>query len=103
LALAPRLDLEGPEPGLEQGDLGLGCGRRGRRRSDRPLRYRDEAETQSDTEHHGHALKLHPARGAVNAAHPPFPGASFLAAAVALAVGAAVLSRVKVPGRSAAG
>ena len=31
--------------------------------------------------------------------HPPFPGASFLAAAVALAVGAAVLSRVKVPGR----
>ena len=33
------------------------------------------------------------------AAHPPFPGASFLAAAVALAVGAAVLSRVKVPGR----
>jgi DHA1 family tetracycline resistance protein-like MFS transporter len=33
------------------------------------------------------------------AAHPPFPGASFLAAAVALAVGATVLSRVKVPGR----
>ena len=33
------------------------------------------------------------------ATHPPFPGASFLAAAVALAVGAAVLSRVKVPGR----
>ncbi len=33
------------------------------------------------------------------AAHPPFPGASFLAAAVALVVGATVLSRVKVPGR----
>ena len=33
------------------------------------------------------------------ATHPPFPGASFLAAAVALAVGAAVLSKVKVPGR----
>jgi len=32
------------------------------------------------------------------AADPPFPGASFLAAAVALAVGAAVLVRVKVPG-----
>jgi hypothetical protein len=32
------------------------------------------------------------------ATHPPFPGASFLAAAVALAVGAAVLSKVKVPG-----
>ena len=37
------------------------------------------------------------------AAHPPFPGASFLAAAVALAVGAVVLARVRVPGRSAAG
>jgi DHA1 family tetracycline resistance protein-like MFS transporter len=33
------------------------------------------------------------------ATHPPFPGASFLAAAVALAVGAAVLSKVKVPER----
>jgi DHA1 family tetracycline resistance protein-like MFS transporter len=33
------------------------------------------------------------------AADPPFPGASFLAAAMALAVGAIVLSRVKVPGR----
>jgi DHA1 family tetracycline resistance protein-like MFS transporter len=32
------------------------------------------------------------------AAHPPFPGASFLAAAVALAVGAVVLARVRVPG-----
>jgi DHA1 family tetracycline resistance protein-like MFS transporter len=31
------------------------------------------------------------------ATHPPFPGASFLAAAVALAVGAAVLARVKAP------
>lgn len=34
------------------------------------------------------------------ATHPPFPGASFLAAAVALAVGAAVLVRVRVPGRA---
>jgi DHA1 family tetracycline resistance protein-like MFS transporter len=33
------------------------------------------------------------------ATHPPFPGASFLAAAVAIAVGAAVLSKVKVPER----
>ena len=33
------------------------------------------------------------------ATHPPFPGASVLAAAVALAVGAAVLSKVKVPER----
>jgi DHA1 family tetracycline resistance protein-like MFS transporter len=33
------------------------------------------------------------------ATHPPFPGASFLVAAVALAAGAALLSRVKVPGR----
>jgi DHA1 family tetracycline resistance protein-like MFS transporter len=32
------------------------------------------------------------------AADPPFPGASFLAAAVALAVGAVVLARVRVPG-----
>jgi DHA1 family tetracycline resistance protein-like MFS transporter len=32
------------------------------------------------------------------AAHPPFPGASFLAAAVALAIGAVVLARVRVPG-----
>jgi DHA1 family tetracycline resistance protein-like MFS transporter len=32
------------------------------------------------------------------ATHPPFPGASFLAAAVALAVGAVVLARVRVPG-----
>jgi MFS transporter, DHA1 family, tetracycline resistance protein len=34
------------------------------------------------------------------AAHPPFPGASFLAAAVALAVGAVVLARIRVPGRA---
>jgi DHA1 family tetracycline resistance protein-like MFS transporter len=31
------------------------------------------------------------------ATHPPFPGASFLAAAAALAIGAVVLARVRVP------
>jgi DHA1 family tetracycline resistance protein-like MFS transporter len=37
------------------------------------------------------------------ATHPPFPGASFLAAAVALAVGAVVLARIRNPtGRSSA-
>jgi hypothetical protein len=44
-----------------------------------------------------HAPKLHPARGAVNAAYPTFPGASFLAAAVALAVNAVVLVRIRNP------
>ncbi|MFN5011159.1 MAG: tetracycline resistance MFS efflux pump, partial [Gammaproteobacteria bacterium] len=34
------------------------------------------------------------------ATHPPFPGASFLAAAVALAVGATVLVRVDAPKRA---
>ena len=34
------------------------------------------------------------------ATHPPFPGASFLAAAVALAVGAAVFSRIDAPKRA---
>jgi len=34
------------------------------------------------------------------ATHPPFPGASFLAAAVALAVGAALFARVRAPGRA---
>lgn len=33
------------------------------------------------------------------AAHPPFPGAPFLVAAAALAIGAATLARVRVPGR----
>jgi hypothetical protein len=34
------------------------------------------------------------------ATHPSFPGASFLAAAVALAIGAAVLARVRETGRA---